>query len=45
MSASMLSLSMGITGRQAQRILVKLKAEGRIIRHGANKNGYWEVTD
>lgn len=45
MSASMLSLSMGITGRQAQRILAKLKAEGRIIRHGANKNGYWEVTD
>lgn len=43
MSASMLSVSVGITGRQAQRILAKLKNEGRIIRHGANKNGYWEV--
>ncbi len=43
MSANMLAVSMGITQRQAQRILAKLKEEGRIIRHGANKNGYWEV--
>lgn len=43
MSASMLSVSLGITQRQAQRILAKLKGEGKIIRHGANKNGYWEV--
>lgn len=43
MSAHMLSVSVGITERQAQRILAKLKAEGKIIRHGANKNGYWEV--
>ena len=43
MSANMLSVSVGITQRQAQRILAKLKDEGRIIRHGANKNGYWEV--
>ena len=43
MSANMLSVSVGITGRQVQRILAKLKDEGRIIRHGANKNGYWEV--
>ena len=43
MSANMLSISIGITGRQAQRILAKLKDEGRIVRHGANKNGYWEV--
>lgn len=45
MSANMLSVSVGITGRQAQRILAKLKMEGKIIRHGANKNGYWEVID
>lgn len=43
MSANMLSVSVGITQRHAQRILAKLKDEGRIIRHGANKNGYWEV--
>lgn len=45
MSANMLSVSVGVTGRQVQRILAKLKAEGKIIRHGANKNGYWEVID
>ena len=45
MSANMLSVSVGVTGRQAQRILAKLKAEGKIIRHGANKNGHWEVIE
>lgn len=45
MSANMLSSSVGVTGRQVQRILARLKAEGKIIRHGANKNGYWEVVD
>lgn len=45
MSANMLAVSVGITERQAQRILAKLKAEGKIIRHGANKNGYWEVIE
>ena len=44
MSANMLSVSVGITQRQAQRILAKLKNEGKIIRHGANKNGYWEIS-
>lgn len=43
LSANMLSASLGITVRQAQRILAKLKEEGKIMRHGANKNGYWEV--
>lgn len=45
MSAQMLSVAIGITQRQAQRILAKLKDEGRIMRHGANKNGYWEVIE
>lgn len=45
MSATMLANSIGITQRQAQRILSKLKDEGKILRHGANKNGYWEVID
>ena len=45
MSANMLSISVGITQRQAQRILANLKNEGKIIRHGANKNGYWEVVE
>lgn len=45
MSANMLSVSLGITMRQTQRILAKLKEHGRILRHGANKNGYWEVIE
>lgn len=43
LSANMLAKSLGITQRQAQRILSKLKGEGKLSRHGANKNGYWEV--
>lgn len=43
LSANMLAKSLGITQRQAQRILSKLKGEGKLLRHGANKNGYWEV--
>ena len=43
LSANMLADSLGITQRQAQRILSKLKDEGKLLRHGANKNGYWEV--
>ena len=43
MSAGMLSVAVGITPRQAQRILARLKEKGKIIRHGATKNGYWEV--
>lgn len=43
LSANMLANSLGITQRQAQRILSKLKGEGKLLRHGANKNGYWEV--
>jgi len=45
MTAGMLSVAVGITPRQAQRILARLKEKGKIIRHGATKNGYWEVID
>lgn len=45
LSADMLAKSIGITQRQAQRILSKLKEDGKLIRHGANKNGYWEVIE
>ena len=40
LSANTLANSLGITQRQAQRILSKLKDEGKLLRHGANKNGY-----
>lgn len=45
LSANMLANSLGITQRQAQRNFSKLKDEGKLLRHGANKNGYWEVID
>lgn len=45
MSAKQLAISIGIAQRQAQRILSKLKESGMIIRHGATKNGYWEVVE
>ena len=43
-TAKILASSLGLTQRQVQRILSKLKEEKKIIRHGASKNGYWEVT-
>lgn len=45
LTSRVLASSLGLTQRQVQRILANLKEEKRIIRHGANKNGYWEVTD
>lgn len=43
LSAKTLASTIGLTDRQVERILSKLKADGKIIRHGASKNGYWEV--
>ena len=34
---------LGISQRQVQRIISDLKNKGLIVRHGADKNGYWEV--
>lgn len=45
MTAKVLAASLGLTQRQVQRILANLKERNKIIRHGASKNGYWEVTD
>ena len=44
LTAKVLASSLGLTQRQVQRILANLKEEKKIIRHGASKNGYWEVT-
>lgn len=43
LTAKTLASTIGLTDRQVERILSKLKTEGKIIRHGASKNGYWEV--
>ena len=44
LTAKVLGSSLGLTQRQVQRILANLKEANKIIRHGASKNGYWEVT-
>lgn len=43
LSAKSLSLDLGISERQVQRILKELKASGMIERAGANRNGTWIV--
>jgi predicted HTH transcriptional regulator len=42
-TAKTIAATLGLTDRQVERILSKWKNEGRIVRHGAGKNGYWEV--
>lgn len=44
LTAKEMAVSLNITYRHVQRIIAKLKDEKKLIRHGANKNGYWEVT-
>ena len=43
LTAKILAVTLGITQRQVERMIAKLKREGSLIRHGANKNGFWEV--
>jgi len=45
LTAKVLASSLGITQRQVQRIIADLKEKNRLVRHGASKNGYWEVKD
>jgi predicted HTH transcriptional regulator len=42
-TAKALATRLDLTERQIERILSDLKKKKRIIRHGASKNGYWEV--
>jgi Fic family protein len=43
LTAKTIAATLGLTDRQVERILSKLKNEGKLVRHGASKNGYWEV--
>lgn len=43
LTAKVLASSLGLTERQVQRMLAGLKKAGKVVRHGATKNGYWEV--
>ena len=40
-----LSELLGVTARTVQRILAKLRQEGRITRVGSDKTGHWVVAD
>ena len=42
-TARRLAELMHLSQRQVERILSALKQQGRIVRHGANKGGWWEV--
>lgn len=43
LTAKVLASSLGVTERQVQRMMAGLKKSGKVVRHGAAKNGYWEV--
>ena len=43
LTAKTVAETLGITVRQVERIIAKYKKDGTLIRHGANKNGSWEV--
>jgi Fic family protein len=45
LTARTLASTLGLTQRQVERILAALKKSGRLIRHGASKNGFWEVIE
>ncbi len=35
---------LGLSTRQAERIVSRLKSEGKLVRVGAKRNGRWEIT-
>ena len=43
MTASKIADTLGISTRQVERIMAKLKKQGALIRHGSPKSGYWEI--
>ena len=45
MTARVLASTLGVTERQIERIMASLKKQNRLMRHGANKNGYWKFKE
>ena len=43
-SATKIALELGLSARQIERIIAKLKEEGYLQREGSNKSGSWKVT-
>ena len=44
-SAKEIAALTNTSGRQIQRILATLKEQGRIIRHGSPRSGWWEIKE
>ena len=44
-SAKEIAALANLSERQIQRILAGLKEEGRLIRHGSPRNGWWEIRE
>ena len=44
-SAREIALLMNMSPRQIQRVMADLQADGKLIRHGSPKSGFWEVID
>ena len=42
-TAKSMAESMNLSPRQVERVLAELKKEGKIVRKGSNKSGWWEV--
>lgn len=45
LSAKKIAGAIGISSRNIESNIKKLKRRGILIRHGSPKNGYWEITD
>ena len=45
LSAAKIEEKIGLSSRQIERMIKRLKEEGKIVRHGSDRGGYWEVID
>ena len=43
LSAVKIAEKLELSSRQVERIIKSLREEGRLVRHGANRGGFWEV--
>ena len=44
LSAKKIALKTGVSSRNIESNIKKLKERGVLIRHGSPKNGYWEIS-
>ena len=43
LSAVKIAEKLNLSSRQVERIIKSLREKGRLVRHGANRGGFWEV--